>query len=177
MESRGEAIVLVGFMGTGKSSVGRELERRTRLPRYDTDELVTKRFGLPIAQIFSQFGEQLFRDAEAETLAQLPDQPGIIVSGGGLLLRAGHLQKVRSLGLVVQLAGDIETLVERLSRRPNRPLLQTPNPRATIEELLRARQPLYTEAADATVDTTGKTHEEVADAVLAEVERVRSHAS
>src|SRR4051812_14432229 len=176
MEGRGQAIVLVGFMGTGKSSVGRELAQRTGLPRYDTDEMVTQRFGMRIAEIFARYGEEAFRDAEAETLMQLPDQPAIVVTGGGLLLRDGHVPKVRSLGAVVQLTADLETLLERLSRRATRPLLQTPDPRGTVEELLRKRSPLYEGAADVTVDTAGKKHEEVADAVLEALERVRGYA-
>jgi shikimate kinase len=163
-------------MGTGKSSVGRELARRTGLPRYDTDEMVAKRFGASIADIFSRHGEEAFRDAEAETLAQIPAEAAIIVTGGGLLLRDGHLQKIRSLGTVVQLTADFDTLAERLSRRATRPLLQTADPRATIAELLGKRTPLYEQAADVAVDTTCKTHEEVADTVLAEVERVRGYA-
>lgn len=173
MECRGDAIVLIGFMGTGKSSVGRELARRTDLPRYDTDEMVSKRFRSPIAQIFAERGEAVFRHAEAETLLELPQDPAIIVTGGGLLLREGHVQKVRSFGTVVLLTAELETLVERLSRRASRPLLQTPDPRTTIEELLKARAPLYQCAADAEVDTTHRTHEEVAELVLAEVERLR----
>lgn len=176
MERRGQAIVLIGFMGTGKSSVGRELARRTRLPRYDTDEMVAKRFGLPVAQIFAEHGEGVFRDAEAETLLQIPSQPVIIVTGGGLLLRDGHVQKVRSFGTVVQLTADFETLVERLSKRETRPLLRTSDPRSTIKELLRARAPVYEQAADAAVDTTRRKHEEVADAVIAVIERVRGYA-
>lgn len=175
MEHRGPAIVLIGFMGTGKSSVGRGIAHRTGWPRYDTDEMVAKRYGSPIAEIFLKHGEDAFRDAEAETLGQLPSQPVIIVTGGGLLLRAGHVQKVRSLGMVVQLTADLETLIERLSRKTTRPLLQTQNPRATVEELLRQRNPLYEQAADVKVDTTRRKPEEVADAVLAEVERVRHH--
>jgi shikimate kinase len=162
-------------MGTGKSSVGRELARRTGLPRYDTDEMVSKCFGAPVAEIFAQHGEQAFRDAEAEALGELPAEAAVIVTGGGALLRDGSVEKVRRLGAVVQLTADLETLFARLSRRATRPLLQTADPRATIQELLRKREPLYRAAADFTVDTSNLSHDQVADAVLALVEANGTH--
>lgn len=167
MNGRGNAIVLIGFMGTGKSSVGRELARRTNLPRYDTDEVVTKRFGFPIAEIFARHGEPAFRDAEADAIATAPDGAAIIVTGGGALLRGGQVEHVRRLGSVVRLTADVATLMARLSRRPSRPLLRADDPRAAVERLLAQREPFYRQAADFSVDTSHLTHEEVAEAVLA----------
>ena len=169
MPERGDAIVLIGFMGTGKSSVGRALAQRTGLPRYDTDQMIAARFGLSVADIFARYGEVTFREAESEALTQLPAFRSVIVTGGGAVLREGHVEMIRRLGKVVQLTAEIDTLFERLSRRP-RPLLQTENPRATIEDLLRLREPLYRSAADIVIDTTGLRHEEVAVRVLAATE-------
>ncbi len=171
---RGEAIVLVGFMGTGKSSIGRHLAYRMKLPRYDTDEMVRARFGLKIAEIFARFGEAEFRAAETEALAQIPARPAILVTGGGIVLRQENVATLRMLGIVVRLAADEETLFERVSRRPTRPLLQTENPRATLSEMLRLREPLYHAAADFTVDTSTLGHEEVAQLILKQAENVRS---
>jgi shikimate kinase len=173
MEERGDAIVLIGFMGTGKSSVGRALAQLTGLPRCDTDEMITLRFGMPISQIFAQHGESVFREAEAEALAQLSNSAAVIITGGGALLRAGHVEKIRSLGLVTQLTADLETLIERLSRRATRPLLQAADPRKTVEELLALREPFYRAAADFCVETSGLRHEEVAERVLAGIEEIR----
>ncbi|MDQ6626418.1 MAG: shikimate kinase [Verrucomicrobiota bacterium] len=173
MAERGEAIVLIGFMGTGKSSVGRALAQLTGLRRYDTDQIVARRFGMPIAQIFAQHGETAFRDAEASALDELPRSAAVIVTGGGSVLRAGHVQKIRSLGVVAQLTADLETLLERLSRRATRPLLKTADPRKTVTELLAVRGPLYREAADFTVNTSELRHDEVAERVLAGIEEVR----
>jgi shikimate kinase len=163
---RGEAIVLIGFMGSGKSSVGRELAARTRLPIYDTDRMVAQRVGLSIAEIFARRGEEAFRDCETEALEQLPRVPAIIVTGGGVVLRAANVRRLRELGPVVHLEANEETLFARVSRRSSRPLLQTADPRGTVSELLRKRAPLYRAAADFSVDTSELSHQEVADAVL-----------
>ena len=177
MAERGEAIVLIGFMGTGKSSVGRALAQLTGLRRYDTDQIIAQRFGMPIAQIFVQHGETAFRDAEGEALDELPNYAAIIVTGGGAVLRPAHVDKIRRLGVVAQLTADFETLLERLARRSTRPLLQTADPRKTVEELLAAREPLYRAVADFTVDTSRLRHEEVAERVLAGIEEVRPRVS
>jgi shikimate kinase len=171
MEGRGRAIVLIGFMGSGKSSAGRILERKTRWPRFDTDEMVSGRFGRPIPEIFADFGEDTFRDAESEVVGQLSAAtPAVIVTGGGIVLRASNVELLRRAGTLVHLEADEETLFRRVSRRTTRPLLQTENPRATLTELLRVRLPLYREAADFQIDTSRLTHEEVAEAVLAKME-------
>ena len=151
----------------GKSSIGKALARRTGLPRFDTDEIVSARFGLPVTEIFARFGEDEFRDAETEALDQLSRAvPAIVVTGGGIVLRPQNVKMLRKLGKVVSLEADEETLFRRISRRVTRPLLQTKNPRATLVELLRVREPLYREAADVRLDTSRLTHDEVTDAIL-----------
>lgn len=171
MDSRGHAIVLVGFMGSGKSSAGRILSRTTGWPRFDTDEIISTRFGRPIAEIFAEVGEEKFRDAETDALKGLKaGGPAVVVTGGGIILRPGNIALLRRLGMVAHLEADEETLFRRVSRRTTRPLLQTENPRATLAELLQRRLPLYREAADFHVDTTRLTHEEVAEAVIKNME-------
>ena len=171
MRGRGRAIVLIGFMGSGKSSVGRILERRTGWPRFDTDELVSARFGRSIAEIFAEFGEDKFRSAESEVVEQLStESAAVVVTGGGIVLRAGNVDLLRRVGTLVHLEADEETLFRRVSRRATRPLLQTENPRGTLAELLRKRLPLYRQAADFQVDTSKLTHDEVADAVMKKME-------
>src|SRR5437868_14255943 len=121
------------MMGAGKSSVGRCLERRTGLARFDTDEMVSARLGRSVADIFRELGEEQFRKAETEALAALkPAQPAIIVTGGGVVLRNENIQHLHRLGLVVWLDAEEETLFQRASRRGNRPLLQTADPRSTL---------------------------------------------
>ena len=171
MTERGQSIVLIGFMGAGKSSTGRALVRKTGLPRFDTDEMVSIRFGLPVTEIFGRFGEEKFREAETETLRQLANKgPAVIVTGGGIVLRPENVDLLRELGTLVCLEADEETLFRRISRRATRPLLQTENPRATMVELWRIREPLYRAAADVRLDTSRLTHDEVAEAVLQKIE-------
>jgi shikimate kinase len=167
MKKRGDAIVLIGFMGAGKSSVGRTLARMTGLGRVDTDEMIANRFGQSISEIFEAHGEKKFREAETETLRELAGKgQSIVVTGGGIVLRAQNVTLLRELGTIFYLSADEEILFTRISRRATRPLLQTANPRATLTELLAARLPLYRNAADVEVDTSRLKHEEVAKKIL-----------
>jgi shikimate kinase len=159
------------MMGAGKSSVGRLLEKRTGLGRIDIDELVVQRAGMPIAKIFASRGEEAFRDLETAALNEVRlDAPAIVVCGGGIVLRRGNVARLKQVGTVVWLEAPVDVLLERASRRGTRPLLQTENPRATILELLTARQPLYESAADVRVDTNGRSHDEVAAVILRETQ-------
>ena len=165
------SIVLIGMMGAGKSSVGRCLQRRTGLARFDTDEIVSSKFGLSISEIFSTHGERRFREVETQVLVELAaGETTIIVTGGGIVLREENADLLKQLGTIVWLEADEETLFERASRRGNRPLLQTEYPRRTFSEMLRARAPLYAKVADIRVDTSALTHDEVADVILSKVE-------
>jgi shikimate kinase len=164
------SIVLIGMMGAGKSSVGRCLQRRTALACFDTDELVAAEFGLSIPEIFAQYGEEQFRDGETEVLRKLfLPQPVIVVTGGGIVLRNENVDLIKRIGTVVWLTADEATLFERASRRGERPLLKTENPRAKFSGLLRQREPLYAAAADLKIDTSSLTHDEIADDILGHV--------
>ena len=154
-------------MGAGKSSVGRCLERRTGLSRLDTDEMAAIKLGLSVPEIFSEFGEEKFREIETQMLRELdPAKAMIIVTGGGIVLRDGNVDLMRQVGTIVLLEADEDTLFERASRKKNRPLLQTENPRATFAELLRTRTPLYARIADVRIDTSSLSHDEVAEMIL-----------
>jgi shikimate kinase len=171
MKERRDAIVLIGFMGAGKSSVGRTLTRMTGLPRFDTDEMIGASFGLTVAEIFEKHGEEKFREAETKALRALTgEEAAIVVTGGGVVLRPENRRLLRELGTVFHLSAEEETLFARISRRSARPLLQTENPRATLTELLRCRLPFYREVADVEVDTTMLSHDEVAQKILKSVE-------
>jgi len=171
MNKRRDAIALIGFMGAGKSSVGRTLARITGLSRFDTDEMVAARFGLTISEIFATHGEEKFREAETEALRELSGKGEmIVVTGGGVVLRPENVALLRELGTIVYLSADEETLFARISRRSTRPLLHTPNPRATLTELLAKRLPFYRDAADVEVDTSQLRHDEVARTILNRIE-------
>jgi len=154
-------------MGTGKSLVGKALEQKTGLPRLDTDEITSSKLKMPIKEIFSTHGEEHFRNLETETLRSIsPEKPAIIVTGGGIVLRAENVDLLRQLGTVVWLDADERTLRMRIRSLSDRPLLQTANPGATLSELLAAREPLYRRAADLRVDVSQKHSEEVAELIL-----------
>ena len=160
-------------MGAGKSSVGRCLQQRTGLARLDTDEMLAAKFGIPIAQIFEIHGEEKFREAETDLLRKLaPDRSAIIVTGGGIVLRPENVDLLRKLGTVIWLTADEGALFERASRRNDRPLLQKENPRVAFSKLFKEREPLYAAAADFRIETSRKSHDEVAEAILAKIEEL-----
>jgi shikimate kinase len=154
-------------MGTGKSLVGKVLEQRTGFRRFDTDEIISSRLKMPIERIFSTHGEEHFRELETETLRSLSaEAPAIIVTGGGIVMRSENVDLLKRLGAVVWLDADEATLRTRLYRMRDRPLLRTPNPGATLSELLEAREPVYRNAADLRVDISQKNPEQIAELIL-----------
>jgi shikimate kinase len=157
-------------MGTGKSFVGKVLEQHTAFVRFDTDEIISSRLKMPIEKIFLTHGEEHFRDLETETLRSLStEEPAIIVTGGGIVLRSENVDLLKRLGAVVWLDADEATLRTRIHRLSDRPLLQTANPEATLSELLEAREPLYRNAADLRVDISQKNPEQIAELILKNV--------
>jgi shikimate kinase len=166
VSSANRSIVLIGFMGTGKSAVGRLLASQEGWPRFDTDEMIATALKMPISKIFARLGEEQFREEETALLEKLEVvQPSIIVTGGGAVMRTKNVTRLRELGRVVCLTADPATLLERLGRRSDRPLLQTENPAETMQSLLREREPFYHEAADFTVDTSALSHKQVAQSI------------
>jgi shikimate kinase len=161
------------MMGAGKSSVGRCLRRRMGLALLDIDEVVTSNFGMSIPEIFAEHGEKKFREAETEALRRVrTEEQTIIITGGGIVLRKNNVEILKKQGAIVWLDGDEETLFARASRKQNRPLLQTKNPRKTFSQILDARRPLYANIANIRVDTSVLTDEEVAVAILAKLGRM-----
>jgi shikimate kinase len=161
------------MMGAGKSSVGRCLHRRTGLVLLDIDEVVASKFGMSIPEIFAKHGEEKFREAETEALRRMrTEEPTIIITGGGIVLRKENVEILKSQAAIVWLDADEETLFARASRKQNRPLLQTKNPRKAFLQILGTRRPLYANIANIRVDTSVLTDEEVAVAILAKLRRM-----
>jgi shikimate kinase len=155
-------------MGSGKSAIGREVSRRIGWPRHDTDEMIREQFGISIPDIFARHGEPAFRDAETALLKTLRRGiAGIVVTGGGIILRAENVQLLRGMGRIVWLDADEEVLWQRVSKHSTRPLLQTPDPRARFAELLQERLPLYQSAADYRINSTSNSIAQVTDEVIA----------
>jgi shikimate kinase len=147
-------IFLVGMMGAGKTTIGRALARRLELDFVDTDRELVDRTGVPVATIFEIEGEEGFRRRESAILAELSQRTGaVIATGGGAILAEENRRVMRANGTVVYLRARLENLWERTRRDTTRPLLATPDPRATLASLLEKREPLYLEAAHVVVDT------------------------
>lgn len=166
-------VILVGFMGAGKSSVGRLLARRLGRCFVETDDMIIAREGCSIPTIFATHGEEYFRAAEAEAVRLLALKRGdIIATGGGLPCREGMPEALRALGTVVWLGGDFASLYARAQRAGERPMLAG-RTRADVEALYRARELFYRQA-DLTVDTSALGPDQVAARVaLLLAERVR----
>jgi len=147
-------VFLVGMMGAGKTTLGRALSQRLGLGFADTDKLLVERTGVPVATIFEIEGEDGFRRREAAVLAEFAELEGwVVATGGGAVLSADNRALMRSHGTVVYLRARLENLWERTRHDSSRPLLATPDPRATLAHLLEARDPLYRESAHIVVDT------------------------
>lgn len=141
-------------MGAGKTTIGRQLASELSLDFYDSDHEIEKRTGVSITHIFDIEGEAGFRKRETAILDELTGEKGIVLAtGGGAILQAENRQFLMSRGTTIYLYADIETLLERTSKDRNRPLLQTDDPRAKLQELLDIRDPLYRETADIIIDT------------------------
>lgn len=164
------AVVLVGLMGAGKTSVGRLLAQRLGLPFVDADAEIEAAAGATIEEIFADEGEAVFRSGERRVIARLLDGPAqVIATGGGAWMDPETRAAVRAAGISVWLKADLETLVRRTARRGGRPLLKDADPRAVLERLMAERHPAYAEA-DVTVETSEDSPEHVAGRVIAALE-------
>jgi shikimate kinase len=155
-------VILVGFMGTGKSVVGRALAVRLGFAFVDTDDLIEARAGKSITRIFAEEGEPHFRDLETEAIRSLAAlERHVVATGGGCVLRDENWAAMRQAGLVVCLAARSGTILDRTRHETHRPLLQTPDPMARIHELLEQRAPFYARA-DQTIDTSDLSVDQIA---------------
>jgi shikimate kinase len=159
-------ITLVGFMGTGKTTVGRILARKLGYRFIDVDEEIEREQGVPITHIFSEMGEPYFRQLERVLIKTLSLREGLVISaGGGAVIDERNIEAMKQGGALVCLSATPDDIMKRVGKSGNRPLLQVPDPMAKIMELMSKREPFYRKA-DVTVDTTMKTPEEVAAEVI-----------
>ena len=164
-------ITLVGMPGSGKSTVGRQLARRLRLPFFDSDHVIEERLGCTIREYFAQQGEAAFRDLEQQVLADLAQGPdAVIATGGGAVLREANRQCLRGASTVVYLRSTPEELYRRLRHDTQRPLLQVADPLAKLRELYAQRDPLYEQAAHFHVETSRPSVSRLVNLILQRLE-------
>jgi shikimate kinase len=168
-------IILIGYRATGKTTLARLLAERLAWSWIDADVEIERRAGKSIAQIFAEEGEPVFRQLEAQVIAELCRQRRLVLAaGGGAPLRSDSRQQMRESGQVVCLLAQPETILQRMSadastaaRRPN---LTDKGPLEEIIQLLKAREPIYRESAHLVIDTEGKSPREIADEILDELQ-------
>ena len=158
------SVVLIGMMGAGKSTIGRRLAARLRLPFLDADiEIEAAHAGMTIPEIFATHGEPYFRDGEARVIARLLDNgPAVIATGGGAVMREETRNRIRDKAVSIWLKADVDVIMKRVKRRADRPLLQTEDPAATVNRLLEAREPVY-QSADLTILSRDVPHDRIVD--------------
>jgi shikimate kinase len=164
---------LVGPMGAGKSTIGRQLARTLNLEFIDSDRDIEARTGVDIPLIFELEGEEGFRKREQEMIDNLTRRPGIVLAtGGGAVLSSINRQHLASRGKVIYLRTSVEQQLRRTARDRNRPLLQTENPEETLQELMKIRDPLYREVADWTIETDGCRVHDVVQKIVRHIEEM-----
>jgi len=142
-----KTVVLVGMMGAGKSAVGRTLAELLAVPFLDSDAEIEKAANMSVAEIFARDGEPFFRARESQVISRLlVEAPGILSTGGGAYMQEVNRTAIHERGVAVWLDADLDLLWSRVRHRDTRPLLRTPNPRATLSELYRKRVPIYAQA-------------------------------
>lgn len=162
-------IVLIGFMGSGKSSIARELSRALGYPVIDTDALIVEQAGKPIREIFEDEGEDAFRDLELAILRNLEESlptHRIIAPGGGVIVRPENREILRRLGFVVWLVVSAEEIMRRTGKNRGRPLLNNEDQKGTIDRLLKERRELYRYTAHQEIETDDLTFPEITTGIV-----------
>ena len=160
-------IFLIGFMGAGRSTIARTLQRELGFPLVEMDERIVQEQGMSINDIFAQYGEAHFREIESQLVVDLGKQePSIVSCGGGVVVRPENTQNMKKSGRIVLLKASPETIFERVKNSTDRPILNGHMNVEYIAELMEKRRALYEEAADITIQTDGKTREQICEEII-----------
>lgn len=166
-----QQIYLIGFMGSGKSTVTRRLGRLTGAAEIEMDAQIVKESGMSINDMFEQYGEQYFRDKETELLRRIASGESAIVScGGGTVMRPENVDIMKKSGRIILLSASPETIFQRVRHSKDRPILNGNMNVEFIRELMEKRRPAYEGACDVRVETDGRTPDEIAEAILKKVQ-------
>ena len=166
MSTSNPNLYLVGFMGAGKTVVGRAVAQKLDLTLIDSDQQIEAKAGMPITQIFATQGEAAFRRMEREFIEQgHPDHGCVVACGGGLIVQPGMLELVRSRGLIICLHASIETLLQRTAANRNRPLLDVADHEARLRALFAEREPIYRSAGTMILTDSRPFHDIVAHVI------------
>lgn len=165
-----ENVFLIGFMGSGKSTIASYLAENYGMEIIDMDQLIVEREGMAIPDIFAQKGELYFRDVETSLLIEIQGEQNKVVScGGGVVLREKNIQAMKKSGQVVLLNAKPETILERVKDDDNRPLLWGNKNVQFIHDMMEKRQPKYEAAADLVIHTDGKSADEICKEIISKV--------
>ncbi|MBP3754730.1 MAG: shikimate kinase [Lachnospiraceae bacterium] len=169
---KGGHLVLIGFMGSGKTSIGRSLSYKLKRAFYDTDKMIEEREGITISEIFKTKGEKYFRELETQVLREIRDDkiPRIYSLGGGTPVSLQNQPLIKTIGTVVYLRLQPEEVWERLKGDTTRPLLQCEDPLAKIRSLMKLRSPAYERCADIIIDNGSKERDDVIKEILEELQ-------
>ena len=169
-----ENVFLIGFMGSGKSTIARCLAENYGMDMMDMDQCIVEDEGMSISDIFAQKGELYFRDAETNLLIQVQGEQNKVVScGGGVVLREKNIQAMKNIGQIVLLDAKPETILERVKDDDNRPLLRGNKNVQFIRDMMGKRQPKYEAAADLVIYTDGKSADEICKEIISKVKLIR----
>lgn len=170
-----KSVVLVGLMGSGKTSVGRRLAAMLGMEFCDSDDEIVKAAGRPIPDIFAEFGEAYFRDGETKVLRRLMDGPPMVIAtGGGAFASALNREIIATGGTSVWLTAALDVLWSRVKDKPGRPLLDVPDPYARLAALAAEREPYYSLADVKVISKNNETHETVATRIIDGVHAFRA---
>ena len=167
-----KSIVLVGLMGAGKTAIGKRLATKIELPFVDADTEIEKAAGMTIKEIFEEHGEAYFRDGEQRVIARILQEEGpqILATGGGAYMNTETRKTIQKMGVSIWLKADFDVLMERVSRKSHRPLLQNEDPAAVMKSLITERYPVY-QQADITVQSRDVAHEVIVDEIMVSLDK------
>ncbi len=163
-------IFLIGFMGTGKSTIAGEISRRLGMVQIEMDTAIAEKQGMSINDIFKEYGEAYFRNLESDLLIELQKKKGMVVScGGGAVLRSRNVQNMKKGGKTVLLTASPETIYQRVKRNHDRPILNNNMTVEFISELMEKRRQSYESAADIIIETDGKSVSQICEEIIQRV--------